>query len=144
MLTLDALVEEWHNLREPFMKYTAAQTVLNFTVIACQTEGNMATAAEDALKNMPFIAATNLGYAKCVDYITRKLGKHGRLGANMFSLAVTGAFYAYAAMTNDSDPTIPSTVAGIIGLYLTNSQVSQIQSSIPKEQILEDSHKYSL
>jgi hypothetical protein len=131
--TLEKISEEWNTLKVPFIRYTLAQTALNGAVIASQTNGDFAAAGEDAVTNLPFFAVVNLGYAKCVDYITRKLGKYGRLGANSFSLGVTGAFYTYALMTNDTDPTIPSAVAGTIGIVLTNKQVSEIQSNYKLE-----------
>ena len=127
--TLEILASEWNALGRPFIRYTAAQTGLNGAIIACQTGCDIGTATQDAMTNLPFFAFVNLGYAKGVDYITRKLCRYGRLGANAFSLAVTGAFYTYAALTNDADPTIPSAIVGTIGLYLTNKQINEIYAS---------------
>lgn len=125
--TIDSIIEEWGKIKKPFYKYTTAQTLLNDTIIAIDNGGNILSATEDAAKNLPFFATINLVYAKGVDYITRKLGRYGRLGANIFSLSVTGGFYLYAALTNDNDPTIPSAIAGTIGIYFTNQQVTDIQ-----------------
>lgn len=137
--TLEIISEEWNTLKAPFIRYTLAQTALNGAVIAAsQTKGDFAAAGEDALTNLPFFAVVNLGYAKSVDYITKKLGRYGRLGANAFSVGVTGVFYTYALMTNDTDPTIPSAVAGTIGIVLTNKQVSEIQSNYKLEERLQD------
>ena len=117
---------EWENLRRPWTRYTAAQTGLNGAIIAVNT-GSVMTGAGDALRNLPFIGAVNLFYAKTVDYLVRHTGKHGRLAGNLFSLGVSAAFYAYAHATNDSNPDVPCAIAGVIGLYLTNRQVSDIK-----------------
>ncbi|MCK5026686.1 MAG: hypothetical protein KAS15_08880 [Nanoarchaeota archaeon] len=126
--TLEKLIGDWNILKDSFIRYTLAQTTLNGAVILSQTRGDFVAAGEDAFTNLPFFAVVNLGYAKGVDYMTRKLGKYGRIGANAFSLGVTGAFYTYALMTNDTDPAIPSAVAGAIGIVLTNKQVNEIRS----------------
>lgn len=126
--SIDLIVNEWRKIEKPFYKYTASQTLLNATIIVYANGGNFQSATEDAATNLPFFASTNLVYAKCVDTITKKLGKYGRLGANIFSLIITGGFYTYATLTNDNDPTIPSTIAGILGLYLTNQQVTDIEN----------------
>lgn len=123
MRTIDHLVGDWYRVGIPFVKYTATQTALNSIVIACETGYDVSTTTEDTLTNVPCIALTNLIYAKVIDYTTRK---YGRFGANVVSFAASAVFYAYARLTNDSDPTIPSAVATGIGLYLTNRHVSRI------------------
>ncbi|PIN75030.1 hypothetical protein COV18_04700 [Candidatus Woesearchaeota archaeon CG10_big_fil_rev_8_21_14_0_10_37_12] len=120
-------MNEWNNIKCSFVRYTSAQTALNFALITAQTK-DVSAGLEDAIKNVPFFAVTNLIYAKGVDYITKSSGKYGRLNANLFSLTVTGLFYTYALLTNDSDPTLPSMIAGSIGIYLTNKQVTEIKS----------------
>lgn len=129
------LKDEWKNIGRPFINYTAAQTAFNATAITASNGGDLYSGAEDSVINLPFFAGVNLGYAKCVDTITRKMGKYGRLGANAFSLGVSGAFYTYALLTNDNDPTIPALLAGAIGLTLTNKQVNQIQREGLEEKI---------
>ena len=120
---------QWDTLKYAWIRYTAAQTALNAIVITANTRGDVLAGLEDSMTNLPFFGIVNLGYAKCVDLITHKLGRFGRVGANGFSVSVSTAFYGYARMTNDTDPLIPAIVAGIVGIVLTNRQVTEIQKS---------------
>jgi hypothetical protein len=124
---IERVREEWCKIGRPFVNYTAAQTVFNAAAISVSNGWDVYSGMEDAGRNLPFIAGVNLVYAKCVDSIARGLGKYGRLGANLFSMGVTGAFYGYGLLTNDNDPAVPTVLAGAIGLVLTNRQVSGIR-----------------
>ena len=125
--SIDNIRKEWRQLKGPWARYTAAHTALNGTVIAAET-GSVLTGLEDALTNAPYFGAINLFYAKTVDWLVRNT-RLGRLNCNLFSLSVSGGFYLYALATNDSDPTVPSAVAGTLGLYLTNKHVTEAQDA---------------
>lgn len=124
---LETLANEARTLWKPWLVYTVGQTIANGTIIGVK-EGNAEVGAMDAMRNIPFQAVCNVFYAKGVDYITRRLGKYGRLGASAFSVAVTLAFDGWGRLTNETDPLIPASLSGVVALYLTNRQVSQIQS----------------
>ena len=116
-------------LNTPFIRYTTAQTTLNAAAIAYANGGDTATTCLDVAKNFPLTAVVNSLYTKGVDYLTKQ---YGRLGANLFSLAITSSFYAYATLTNDTDPTIPTIAGGTVGIILTNIHVNEIQKAQEK------------
>lgn len=131
---LETIVNEARTLWKPWLAYTVGQTLANGTIIGVK-EGDAEVGAADAMRNIPFQAVCNVFYAKGVDYITRRLGKYGRLGASAFSVVVTLAFYGWGRLTNETDPLVPASIMGAVGLYLTNRQVSQIQSQTKAQSV---------
>jgi hypothetical protein len=108
---------------KPWARYTGTQTALNGIIIATEN-ADMLTGLEDAVTNLPFLGGVNIFYTRTVDWIIEHMSRP-RLASNAFSLLVSAGFYSYALATNDSDPTLPSSVAAGIGLYLTNKHVTE-------------------
>jgi len=95
-------------------------------VTALQTR-NLGEGVKAGVYNLPFFLAVTSVYAKGVNYVTKRFG---RVGANVLSLSVAAAFYAYARTTGDSDPTYPSLANAALGLTLTNIQVSDLEKRL--------------
>ncbi len=81
---------------------------------------------DTALTNLPFFGLVNFVYAPLITLATKK---GGRLAANAVCLATNAAFYAYASLTGDGDPTYQVALTTSVGLVLTNKQVSDVQKS---------------
>lgn len=93
------------------------------TAIQQEATSGLLAAAETTIDNLPFFVLVNIAYAKAVDMATTK----GRVWANVLCLGVNAGFAAYAYYTSDNDPALQVTATTIVGLYLTNKQVSDTQ-----------------
>ncbi len=65
-MTLETIANEARTLWKPWLAYTVGQTIANATIIGVK-EGDVEVGAADALRNIPFQAVVNVGYAKGVD-----------------------------------------------------------------------------
>ncbi|NQU97966.1 hypothetical protein HQ533_00725 [Candidatus Woesearchaeota archaeon] len=104
--------------------YASSFATLTGITESVTTGGNLETAVDTAITNLPFFSIVNLGYGLAVEYTTKKIG---RVGANILCLGVNAAFGGYAYITGDSDPTYQTLASTIVGLYLTNRQVTSLQ-----------------
>ena len=130
--------EVWNAVKNPMAyMYAGAFSMLagvSSALISNSLSEGIERGVDDSLKNLLFFGPLNVGYARAIEYVSRKFSNHPYIAANAVCLATNAAFAAYAYLTGDDAANLQSVTAAAapvaaLGLALIHKQTRTIRKN---------------